>query len=94
MKDSMVTQMGAGRLSLGRWASLTVLSPCNLVRHEDRRGINWIGYPGQVVPSGNIVGGPICVDDDGRIVTRSCPPSDSATEKYQVPAILIVFVGS
>ena len=52
---------------------IETLSPCNNALPEDRYTNNtWIGYPGQMVPSNNFIGGPICVDRHGEIVTRSC----------------------
>ncbi len=84
----MAQKLGPGLFQLSRWAqersllknsnkspelTLDLISPCNNALPEDRYTNNsWIGYPGQVVPSNNFIGGPICLDENGDMITRSC----------------------
>lgn len=52
---------------------LEVISPCNMALPQDQNSnISWIGYLGQTVPSGNFIGEPICVDEHGDVIVRSC----------------------
>ena len=65
---------------------LEILSPCNMAMPLDRQNITWIGYLGQTVPSGNFIGGPICLNNYGEIVTRraSCGLPDLSPIRYEV----------
>ena len=55
---------------------------------QDRNNLTWVGYLGQTVPSGNFIDGPICVDNRGDIITRSCGLPDLRPIRYQVSVIL------
>lgn len=84
----MAQKLGPGVFPLSYWAEehrlldkrynspellLDLISPCNNALPEDRFTNNsWIGYPGQVVPSNNFIGGPICLDRNGDMIIRSC----------------------
>ena len=52
--------------------TLNPVSPCDMKSPEDGADVTWIGYSGQLVPSGNLIDGPICVDEQDQVVTRSC----------------------
>lgn len=62
---------------------LDVISPCNMALPQDRGNITWTGYLGQTVPSGNFIGEPICVDNRGDIITRSCGLPDLRPIRFQ-----------
>ena len=66
---------------------LEIISPCNMALPQDRNNLTWIGYLGQTVPSGNFIDGPICVDNRGDIITRSCGLPDLRPIRYQVSVI-------
>lgn len=82
----MVHKLGAGLFGLSSWAKnrslllpsgsdllVETISPCNMALPQDRNtNTSWIGYLGQIVPSNNFIGGPICLDRTGEVVTRSC----------------------
>lgn len=51
---------------------------------QDYNNVTWVGYLGQTVPSGNFIDGPICVDNQGDIITRSCGLAELPQNQYQV----------
>lgn len=59
-----------------------LISPCNMALPQDEKNLTWIGYNGQIVPSGNLIGGPICIDKSGMVVTRSCTLSSELRSVY------------
>lgn len=63
---------------------LELISPCNMALPQDRGNITWTGYLGQTVPSGNFIGEPICVDNRGAIITRSCGLPELRPIRFQV----------
>ena len=63
---------------------LELISPCNMALPQDRGNITWTGYLGQTVPSGNFIGEPICVDNRGAIITRSCGLHELRPIRFQV----------
>lgn len=71
-------------LFLSEGLYLDVISPCNMVVSQNRQNLSWVGYLGQIVPSGNFIDGPICVDRQGDIITRSCGRPDSQSTSNQV----------
>lgn len=92
----MVVKLGR-RFQLSTWAKnrslilpngsdllVETISPCNMELPQDRGNITWIGYLGQTVPSNNFIGGSICVDSQGEMITRSCGLPDSHLNQYQV----------
>ncbi|XP_032782600.2 LOW QUALITY PROTEIN: uncharacterized protein LOC116920568 [Daphnia magna] len=81
----MVQKLGK-QFQLSRWAKsrslylpndnfellLDTISPCNMALPNDSNNVTWVGYLGQTVTSGNFIGGPVCIDNHGDIITRSC----------------------
>lgn len=92
----MVSKLGR-RFELSGWARnrsllipngldlvLDTISPCNMAMDQDTKNVSWVGYLGQTVPSGNLIGGPICVDRHGDVVTRTCGLPSAPRNQYQV----------
>lgn len=69
---------------------LDTISPCNMALPKDGNNVTWIGYMGQTVTSGNFVGGPVCLDNHGDIITRSCGLPGPSPSDEQVCTIRTV----
>lgn len=77
---------GGGLFPLSNWAKdhqlispkapdmlVETLSPCNNALPQDRYTNNtWVGYPGQIITANQFIGGPVCIDRNGDMITRSC----------------------
>ena len=92
----LVSKLGT-RFELSGWARnrsllipngsdllLDTISPCNMAMDQDTKDVSWVAYLGQTVPSGNLIGGPICVDRQGDVITRSCGLPNAPKNQYQV----------
>lgn len=71
-------------LFLSSGLNLEIISPCNMALPQDRNNVTWVGYLGQTVPSGNFIEGPICVDNRGDVITRSCGLANLRPIRFQV----------